>query len=492
MKIYIINPAYLMRRDGNRVLIVSKSNLDDRVYDYEPCVSLVHPMNAKMLSFFNGIDDYDAVLKNISNYFNIPIDGVKEVVSHYIENDTAYGISYNGNYMIFPKKMIIEKRTHKEFQRYKTSDFNISGDVNLGDSRLQIPTTINLELTMKCYTDCIYCYANRKMKLGEYLSVDRIISIIREAKQLGVIDFEINGGEVLLHPHYKEVINELLSNGYTPYISTKVPISKKIIDDLSEVGLNFIQISLDSINPDILSRMVGTSANYITLMEQTFRNLEEKGINVKVHSIITSLNSKVDEIENLVKFVSNYSNVKEIKFTGASYSLYKNSANYDMIRPSNDFMKELELHLRAFREKYPQIIFSSSGEMGKNYFNNKNVFNNRSICTANLSGFVILPDGQVTICEELYDDPRFIIGNIREQSILDVWNSPEALSLFNQDQSIFPGDSPCKNCATFKECRLRRGACWKLVFIAYGKDKLYYPDPRCPKAPNMQHEIYFK
>lgn len=53
-----------------------------------------------------------------------------------------------------------------------------------------------------------------------------VLSIIRQAKKIGVVNFDISGGEVLLHPHYKEVISELLINGYTPFISTKVPVKR--------------------------------------------------------------------------------------------------------------------------------------------------------------------------------------------------------------------------------------------------------------------------
>lgn len=76
-----------------------------------------------------------------------------------------------------------------------------------------------------------------------------VISIIRQAKQTGVVNFDISGGEVLLHPHYKEIISELLANGYTPFISTKVPVKKDKLQTLKEIGIKEIQISLDSVNP---------------------------------------------------------------------------------------------------------------------------------------------------------------------------------------------------------------------------------------------------
>ena len=35
--------------------------------------------------------------------------------------------------------------------------------------------------------------------------------------------------------------------------------------------------------------------------------------------------------------------------------------------------------------------------------------------------FVILPDGRVTVCEERYDHPAFLIGDLRRESVEEMW-----------------------------------------------------------------------
>ena len=46
----------------------------------------------------------------------------------------------------------------------------------------------------------------------------------------------------------------------------------------------------------------------------------------------------------------------------------------------------------------------------------------------NRSHIYILSDGNVTVCEQMYWKERFIIGNILENSIEKIWNSPSAPS----------------------------------------------------------------
>lgn len=105
-----------------------------------------------------------------------------------------------------------------------------------------------MELTMKCYVDCQYCYAKRSLRDQTVLTKEELISFIQEAKQAGVLALDINGGEVLMHPDIFEILQTLLANGYSPLISTKMPIGDDTITKLQEIGIRTIQVSLDSAN----------------------------------------------------------------------------------------------------------------------------------------------------------------------------------------------------------------------------------------------------
>lgn len=492
METYIVNPAYKMRMDGNRVLITARGMLDEEKYDYESFISFAHPLNAQMLSFFNGKDDLQTVIRNIAKRFELTENETREIIMQYVENKKAQSIKTRYGLQNFPKKMIVKRGIFNQFEVYSPEDFPFQASPNLRTLRCVIPSACILELTMKCYTDCVYCYANRKMHTEKLLPTEKIISIIQEAKEYGIVDFNINGGEVLLHPDYKVILSTLLKEGYFPYVSTKVPLSQKIIDDLVEIGLNRIQVSLDSVNPTILSQMVHVKGNYIDLMTETFERLDKAGLKTIVHTIVTSYNSNLEEMRKLVDFVTKYSVVGTIRFTGVGASLYKSPENFDKIKPSNEFMRTLEREIVSFRKTHPGVVMTCSGEMGKDYFQSAKSFGMRSLCSANFSGIVILPDGRVTVCEELYDDPRFIIGDLNKQTIEEVWNSEAAMKLYKLHRDDFPDDSSCKNCESFDDCRHQFGTCWKYVFEAYGKDKFYHPDPRCPKAPELKNKMYFE
>ncbi|MDU2330257.1 MAG: SPASM domain-containing protein [Prevotella bivia] len=122
---------------------------------------------------------------------------------------------------------------------------------------------------------------------------------------------------------------------------------------------------------------------------------------------------------------------------------------------------------------------------------NNDFIENRVLCTANYSHLFILPDGKVTICEQLYWNSKFIVGDILESSLAEIWTSDKAKYLYNLPQKDISDESSCKTCKVYTICRQQSGGVfWKEVIAAYGTDKWDYPDPSCPHAPNIYNDIY--
>ena len=103
----------------------------------------------------------------------------------------------------------------------------------------------------------------------------------------------------------------------------------------------------------------------------------------------------------------------------------------------------------------------------------------------------ILPDGKVTVCEQLYWNPRFIVGDVTTESIREVWNSEKAMRLWQLDKERLSSDSPCKECPVMEVCYSERNRCWADVIKAYGEEGWDYPDPRCERAPELKNRLNY-
>lgn len=160
-------------------------------------------------------------------------------------------------------------------------------------------------------------------------------------------------------------------------------------------------------------------------------------------------------------------------------------------------MKKIKEKLEDLKRVYDNRIdinFSSypleNDFSGKSPEKKKKNYDERSRCSANFYAFIVLPDGKVTICEELYWHPQFIIGDLSKQSIMEVWNSERAVELYKITKEKVRDESACKSCDQFEPCHIYKGVCWKDVLYAYGEENWDYPDPKCHKARKPLREFY--
>lgn len=96
-------------------------------------------------------------------------------------------------------------------------------------------------------------------------------------------------------------------------------------------------------------------------------------------------------------------------------------------------------------------------------------------CSALEFSCVILENGLIIPCEMLADfSHEFAIGNVKNQSLFDIWNSEKANKWVSRENVKIGG--PCPTCSEFKRCR---GGCpWKSI-VAYGE---WAGDPSCEKT----------
>jgi len=240
-----------------------------------------------------------------------------------------------------------------------------------------------------------------------------------------------------------------------------------------------VQVSLDSPDAAILERMVGVK-NYHERITRVLDDLRRAEMNVRVNSVLTPIN--LPTVGPLLDYLGGLGNVTRVSLTPYGRSLFCHS---DELFISAEDIAGVQAEIASRRRLYPHMRINLSGGGAEPAVSAEEAmlrWKGRAFCTANRHGFVILPDGRVTVCEELYDHPAFVIGDLKRQSVMDMWNSPEARALLHPDQAAVP-EGVCKSCEAFDECNGYKGRCWRDVLKSYGWDKPYYPDPRCPSAP---------
>lgn len=477
----VLNFDYKIRMDGRRALIVN-------VNEQSETPKITHPVLAAMFSFFKGDKCLGSVCDEISAFFDMPKDKVESLVNGFINNKANVKVKFDGTVFSFPADMLIENKCGIIRRDFKTKDFLLPPPYDFETLRLSSPTDVLFVINTKCVTDCVYCYADKKTQY-QAMPTYRILKIIEEACDIGVRTFELSGGEVFLHKDWKKIVNKLIDYGYCDFVSTKIPLSRQQIDEVANTGLKTLQVSLDSLNPKTLACNLNVGEEYCQKMKESLLYLDTKGIEIIVKGTHTRHTFNKENVKEVIDFISKLKHLKKYTVSTIGASMYKSNESFQELKPTLAQVREVYDYLDGLDCGF--YIQNDDQTIKRDELCNIKKFNERTLCSGNVLGLTILPDGKVTICEELYWNPDFIIGDLMKNGLLEVWNSEKALSLWNIRQSVFPQESACSTCQDFARCRRGAGACWKYVIGAYGRENWLYPDPRCPKAPNPINNVCY-
>ena len=201
---------------------------------------------------------------------------------------------------------------------------------------------LRVSITESCNLKCFYCRPDSspfKMK-DEYLTYEEIARLVRGMSKYGLKKVRITGGEPLLRPNVPKLVKllksidgiedvSLTTNGLTLY---------KHIKALKKAGLDRLNISLDTLNPDKFKIITGGN------LENVIKSIEEavnegfKSIKLNIVALKNSSNpmfSNEDEILDFIDFANKYE--LEIRFIemmpiGFSFGIEREILTVDKIR----------------------------------------------------------------------------------------------------------------------------------------------------------------
>lgn len=490
---YILNHLYRIKDDETRAFILSTV----RSKDYPEFVekewtSKIHPVIARVILQFSEAKQIDQAVESIVRNLNLTMADASYIVGLLLNNSERYGLKYDDMTFRIPKNLIIRESEQKVMPiRYPESFLSqsIGAAVDFKTKRcIKAPLTLVFMVTDRCVTDCVYCYADKSRK-AQYMSLETIERFVSEAASLSIQKIMLDGGEVFLHPQWREILILLKKYQYdVDFISTKMPLSSEDVSFLKEQNVS-LQISLDAVCAADLSRILNVSRCYRDKILPFILQLDKQGLDYQISTVLTKFNSNARVLGEIYDFVSSLSCIKRWQIRPAFRSLYSKE-DFDDIKASETDFVEVEKIIKSLQEK-SGVKINWAGVSDAKYFScdKGSEYFVGPRCSANVSNLFILPDGKVTVCEQLYWSPYFIIGDLNVQGIEEIWKSDKSLSLAYPKRSDFTESSNCKRCKIFDECIGFSNRCYADIIKAYGWEHRDYPDPRCCFAPCFTHEL---
>lgn len=484
MEKIVFNHFYRLKHDLKRSCIISPNYLEQKEKGKMVKVgwiSKIHPIYAMIFSFLSEPISVEDLFSELSYFLDVGRDEVEKLILPLLDADEVLYVDYKGVRNYFPKNIIIsESRAFCKKRYYKPEDF-IYEELDFQQERFySAPIGITYVINTTCLTNCIYCYADKKTKV-KLLTTNEIAKILKNIHDLGITTIGITGGEFFLHKDWK-VLLELFRRYecFPDLISTKIPLEESEIRFFKNYKIQ-LQVSLDTLDSHTAGKMLHVADDYVAKMIKTLDLLDAYGIDFQVATILTKYNDNINNIERLYNFLLQFKHLRRWEIRAVFPSLYSNT----------DFeeIKSVDSNLEKIGKKYQDwkksMNIQWNPDNGRKYYQAKSgskTFGG-SRCSANYSHIVILPDGQVTICEQLYWNSRFIIGDLKTQTIEDIWTSAKALRLAFPKRDDFREQSACKQCDLFDGCYSFPNRCIVDILKGYGDENWDYPDPRCAKAP---------
>lgn len=132
------------------------------------------------------------------------------------------------------------------------------------------PVLVHIVPMRRCNLACTYC--NEFDKTSDPVAIEEMLKRIDKLAELGTSVVTISGGEPMLHPEIYEIIARIRHHGMIAgLISNGYYFQPEKIQKLNEAGLDYLQISIDNVNPDDVSN-------------KSLKVLDAKLVNLKEHA----------------------------------------------------------------------------------------------------------------------------------------------------------------------------------------------------------------
>ncbi|MBQ3395569.1 MAG: radical SAM protein [Synergistaceae bacterium] len=148
--------------------------------------------------------------------------------------------------------------------------------------------TMMLMITGKCNYNCLHCYnAADNSALRTELSLDEICSLLDQAKDCGIRDFWLTGGEPMIHKNFPDIIREIYKRGMSVVriLTNGYFITQEILDEMKAIGCDAeLRMSFDGIGMhDWLRNSKGAEQKALETMKLCIDNGFKVAINQQVN-----------------------------------------------------------------------------------------------------------------------------------------------------------------------------------------------------------------
>ncbi len=211
---------------------------------------------------------------------------------------------------------------------------------------------LRISITQKCDKHCPYCHREGETNPSTVMSVEEIVRIAKIALGFKISRIKITGGEPLLRREIIEIVKNIaqLEGLKDLSITTNGTNLKNLAKKLKAAGLNRVNISLPSLDPETYHNLMG--GNFKDALEGIGAAVEAGFHPVKLNMLVLKNVNDV-EVEELIQFAEQSGatlqliELESINLSKAYYERYH--LDLDMIEQSLE-QKAVKIRVREYMQ----------------------------------------------------------------------------------------------------------------------------------------------
>ena len=305
---------------------------------------------------------------------------------------------------------------------------SILTDLRYKSGEKLIPFQATLELTYRCNERCGHCYLatyDDRKDGRPPLNLTEWKYVLDQLREAGTFVLVLIGGEAMMHPHFWEISEYAAQKGFAlSLITNGLMINDVTADRMKDLNFYQISISLYSLNPQIHDHMTNKKGSHFKTITAV-QKLKERKIDVIINCLLTSQNiDSCFELEDWAKTLG-----VRVQFDPLVTAKSDGSLDSTITRASHEQLLKYYQTLKI-RNRSPTPTPSEKSDPVCNQ--------GRGKCAVNVYGDLLT-------CLEVRDP----LGNFKESTFKDMWNSPQAhqmRSLFNKDLHFDANDEDGQFC----------------------------------------------
>ena len=305
--------------------------------------------------------------------------------------------------------------------------------------RFTAPLFIVWNFTNLCNLKCKHCYQDAEHKaLPDELSLDEKLGLVDQIAEQYVPMIAFAGGEPTLSPHLKPVLRRCHENGIHTTIATHGgTMTPKLAAELAEIGVKYVEISLDSMYPGKHDDFRGQAGMWHRTVAGCRNVVEQEGLRLGIAMCVHQGN--FDEVEDMLQFCCDLGAGVFAHFNFIPVSRGLSMVDGDLnpqqrewlLRTLNDWMQAGKIGVISTAPQFGRVCVAHAPTDGKQACSHAGSGGGEKArviakylggCGAGRDYVAIEPNGTITPCVYL---PHRVQGNIRERSFIDIFRNNE-------------------------------------------------------------------